>query len=81
MNAIANSIMLQLHLLHYFYNNVFEIKHKLHIALWSDIISLPKEMGVCLNIALVLDNRSIYLTVYNVFMDRYLSENLMLEPK
>jgi hypothetical protein len=29
----------------------------------------------------VLDNRSIYLTVYNVFMDRYLSENLMLEPK
>jgi hypothetical protein len=68
MNAVANSIMLQLHLLHHFYNTVFEIKHKLHVALWSDIISLPKEMGVRLNTALVLDNRSIYVTVYNVFI-------------
>lgn len=42
MNTVANNIMLQLHLLHYFYNTVFEIKHKLHIDLWSDPIPLPK---------------------------------------
>jgi hypothetical protein len=48
-NAVANSVMLQLQLQHDFYNIIFKSKHKLHTALGSAPAPPIKILGAYLN--------------------------------